>query len=286
MESPAGTERFVLPFADGGGLELGSVTRVMGVLNATPDSFSDGGRFPHVDAAVDAAARMVDEGADLVDVGGESTRPGAAAVDVEAEIHRVVPLIAAIRRRVGVRLSVDTRRAAVARRALEAGADLVNDVSGFADPGMLPLLAATRAPAIVMHMRGSPATMQIDTRYTDLVAEVVAYLAERLERAAAGGVPGDRIVIDPGIGFGKSAEGNLRILRELAALRRLGRPILVGASRKSFIGAVLGLPVTDRLEGSLAVAAVAAWQGAQMIRVHDVRATRRVVRMVDAIRHG
>lgn len=128
--------------------------------------------------------------------------------------------------------------------------------------------------------------MQIDTRYTDLVAEVVAYLAERLERAAAGGVPGDRIVIDPGIGFGKSAEGNLRILRELAALRRLGRPILVGASRKSFIGAVLGLPVTDRLEGSLAVAAVAAWQGAQMIRVHDVRATRRVVRMVDAIRHG
>jgi dihydropteroate synthase len=278
--------RFVVPYPDGGRLELGVRTAVMGVLNVTPDSFSDGGRHLSPREAVAAAARMAEEGADIVDVGGESTRPGADPVPEEEEGRRVLPVVAAIKRELGVRVSVDTMKAAVARRAIEAGADMINDVSAFSDPGMIPVVREGRVPVVVMHMRGSPRTMQLDTDYVDLLSSVVGFLRKTVERAVAAGISDDKILVDPGLGFGKSAAGNLRILRDLPTLRSVGRPILIGASRKSFIGAVLDLPVSERLEGSLAAAALAAWQGAHVIRAHDVAATVRVVRMVDAIRNA
>jgi len=257
----------------------------MGVLNLTPDSFSDGGRFETQAAAVDAAARMADEGADIVDVGGESTRPGADSVGTDEETRRVVPVIEALRRvRPGLRISIDTRKAAVARRALDGGADLINDVSGLGDPEMLPLVAASGAPIVLMHMRGEPGTMQRDTHYDDLVTAIGGFLNDRVETAIASGVADDKILVDPGIGFGKSAAGNLEILGRLPELRTVGRPILIGASRKSFIGTLLELPVDQRLEASLAVAAYASARGAHVIRAHDVAATRRTVSMIDAIR--
>jgi len=227
---------------------------------------------------------MVEEGADILDVGGESTRPGAASVPEDEEIRRVVPVVEAIKRELSVRVSVDTMKARVARLAIEAGADMVNDVSSLSDPAMASVIRDGRVPLVLMHMRGTPRTMQQDTEYVDLLSSVVGFLRKRVDRATAAGVADDKIVVDPGLGFGKSATGNLRILRELPTLRSVGRPILVGASRKSFIGTTLDLPVGDRLEGSLAVAALAAWQGAQFIRAHDVAATKRVTRMIDAIR--
>lgn len=274
---------FAIPFADGERMDLAQ-TRVMGILNATPDSFSDGGALPDVDAAVRAAAKMAEEGADVIDVGGESTRPGAEPVSDEEEIRRVVPVIKEIRRELSVRLSIDTMKARVAKAAIEAGADMVNDVSALADPGMIRALRDTRAPVVVMHLRGVPRSMQQDTNYVDLMSSIVGFLRKTVDRAVSAGIPDDKILVDPGIGFGKSGAGNLQILRELSTLRTIGRPILVGASRKSFIGAVLDLPVGDRLEGGLAVAAIAAWQGAHVIRTHDVVATRRALKMVDAIR--
>jgi dihydropteroate synthase len=258
----------------------------MGVLNLTPDSFSDGGRFGGVDDAVAAACRMAEEGADFIDVGGESTRPRAAEVDPAEEARRVLPVIAALAKRCAARISIDTRKAEVARLALAEGAALVNDVSALADGAMAAVLARARAPVILMHMRGTPATMQDDTAYGDVVAEVSEFLRERVAHARNEGIADARILVDPGIGFGKSPEGSLRILRDLPALRSAGRPIVIGASRKSFVGAVLDLPVGERLEGSLAAAAIAAWQGAHVIRAHDVAATVRVVRMVDAIRNA
>ncbi len=278
--------RFVVPFADGARLELGTRTAVMGVLNVTPDSFSDGGRYLTPREAVAAAARMAEEGADVVDVGGESTRPGAEPVPEQEQVRRVIPVIEAIKRELGVRLSVDTTKASVARRALEAGADMINDVSALSDPGMIRLVRESRVPVVVMHMRGNPRTMQLDTHYVDVLSSVVGFLRKTVERAVASGVADDKILVDPGLGFGKSAAGNLKILRDLPTLRSIGRPILIGASRKSFIGAVLDVPVSERLEGSLAAAALAAWQGAHVIRAHDVAATVRVVRMVDAIRNA
>lgn len=271
-------------FADGEEWTLGSRTRVMGILNLTPDSFSDGGDIRSVRHAVETARRMAEAGADLLDIGGESSRPGAAAVPADEELRRVLPVIEAVREAVKVRISIDTVKASVAARAIAAGADVINDVSAAADPEMLPMCAARGVPVILMHMRGTPRTMQHDTRYHDLLGEIVEFLRGAAERAVAAGVADDKIWVDPGIGFGKSPSGNLQILGEIAALEKLGRPIVIGASRKSFIGSVLELPVTDRLEASLAVAAVAAWQGAHVIRAHDVSETVRVVRMVDAIR--
>jgi dihydropteroate synthase len=277
---------FGIAFADGARMDLGSETRVMGVLNVTPDSFSDGASLPTTAKALEAAARMADHGADLIDIGGESTRPGAAPVPEGEEVRRVVPVIRAIKRRVSVRVSIDTAKAGVARVALEAGADLVNDISALSDPGMIAVLRDTRTPVVVTHMRGTPRTMQQDTAYVDLLSSVVGFLRKCVERAASAGIADDKILIDPGLGFGKSAAGNLRILRELPTLRSVGRPIVIGASRKSFIGSALDLPVHDRLEGSMAVAAFAAWQGAHVIRAHDVAATKRTTRMIDAIRKG
>ena len=276
---------YPLRFADGSTLELGRRTVVMGVLNVTPDSFSDGGRFLNLPDALDAARRMTEDGAELIDVGGESTRPGASPVHEEREARRVVPVIEAIKRELTVRVSVDTSKASVARRAFEAGADLLNDVSALGDPTMLPLLVERRAPVVLMHMRGRPLTMQRDTRYHDLLGSVLGFLETRTNAAVAGGVREDRIVVDPGIGFGKSYGGNLAILRQIPALAAVAKPILIGASRKSFLGKVPGLPGDDRLHGSLAVAAFASAQGAHIIRAHDVAATVHVARMIDAIRN-
>jgi dihydropteroate synthase len=271
-------------YADGGRLELGLRTAVMGVVNVTPDSFSDGGLHLDRTRALQAASRMAQDGADLIDVGGESTRPGAGPVDEAEEIRRVVPLIEAIKRETDTRVSVDTMKAAVARRAFDAGADMLNDVSALSDPEMLPLLRERRSPVVLMHMRGTPATMQRNTRYADVVSSTLEFLERRIERAVDGGVADDRILVDPGIGFGKSTAGNLDILRRLSEFAALDRPILIGASRKTFIGAVLDAPVEDRLEGSLAVAAFASAQGVHIVRAHDVAATVRAVRMIDAIR--
>jgi dihydropteroate synthase len=275
---------FGLAFADGGRMDLSQETRVMGILNVTPDSFSDGAALPSPEKTAEAAARMADDGADFVDVGGESTRPGAASVTEDEEVRRVVPVIRAIKRALRLRVSVDTVKANVARLAIEAGADLVNDVSAFSDPAMLAVVRDARVPVIVMHMRGTPRTMQQDTGYVDLLSSVVGFLRKSVERAVAAGIADDKILVDPGLGFGKSAAGNLQILRELPTLRSVGRPLLIGASRKSFIGAALDLPVGERLEGSLAVAAHAAWQGVHVIRAHDIAATKRATRMIDAIR--
>ncbi len=261
----------------GGVLRLDGRPLVMGILNVTPDSFSDGGDYFDREAALDRALQMVDEGADLLDVGGESTRPGAPPVSQEEEERRVVPVIEHLAHRVGVPISVDTYKAAVARRAVEAGAALVNDVSGLRmDPAMAGTVAALGAGLVVMHMRGDPRTMQSDTRYADLVGEIFKALEESVDRAVEAGVDRARVWVDPGIGFGKSAEQNLVLLRRLGEFRSLACPVLVGASRKSFIGRTLGIEdPKDRLEGSLAAAVVAVWNGARILRVHDVRATRR-----------
>jgi dihydropteroate synthase len=275
---------FGIAFADGGRMDLASETRVMGILNVTPDSFSDGAALPSPAKAVEAAARMAEEGADLVDVGGESTRPGAAPVPEDEEIRRVVPVIQAIKRALSLRVSVDTMKAKVARLSIEAGADMVNDVSAFSDTGMVAAVRDARVPVVIMHMRGTPRRMQQDTDYVDLLSSVVGFLRKSLKKAVAAGIADDKILVDPGLGFGKSAAGNLRILRELATLRSVGRPLVIGASRKSFIGTALDLPVNERIEGSLAVAAYAAWHGAHVIRAHDVSATKRTTRMIDAIR--
>jgi dihydropteroate synthase len=275
---------FGLSFADGGKMDLTRETRVMGIVNVTPDSFSDGATLLSPDKAFEAAARMADDGADFIDVGGESTRPGASSIPEDEEVRRVVPVIRAIKRELPLRISVDTTKAKVARLAIEAGADLVNDVSAFSDPMMFQVVREARVPAIVMHRRGTPKTMQQDTDYVDLLSSIVGFLRKTVERAVAHGIADDKILVDPGLGFGKSAAGNLRILRELPTLRSVGRPLVIGGSRKSFIGAALDLPVNDRLEGSLAVAAHAAWQGAHVIRAHDVASTKRTTRMIDAIR--
>ena len=257
--------------------------RVMGVLNLTPDSFSDGGAwFREGDPrpAVERGLAMLAEGADLLDLGAESTRPGggvygAGARDVppEEELGRLLPVLEGLRAATEAPLSVDTRKAAVARRALEAGADLVNDVSALGDPAMASVVAAAGCPVVLMHSRGDIATMQKEIRFEDVVAEVRDELAAAVERAAAAGIARERVVVDPGLGFGKTSEQNLALLGSLPELGRLGLPILVGASRKSFLGQVTGAPPEARLPGSLAAAGAAAAGGAAILRVHDVAET-------------
>jgi len=229
---------------------------------------------------------MVEEGADILDVGGESTRPGAEPVSEEEELRRVLPVVEHLAPRVGVPISVDTVKAAVARQAAQAGAAIVNDVGGLKlDPAMAATAAEAGCALVVMHMRGTPRTMQADTRYDDLVGEIFRCLRESVELAEAAGVPRERVLVDPGIGFGKSVAGNLVILQRLGEFRALGCPVLVGASRKTFIGRVLGLEVPkERLEGSLAAATLAVWNGAHVVRAHDVQATRRAVDLAWAAR--
>jgi dihydropteroate synthase len=264
---------------------LGERTLVMGVVNVTPDSFSDGGLFATVEDAVLHGATLADEGADLVDVGGESTRPGSDPVPVEEELRRVIPVIEGLRKaRPGTPLSVDTRKPEVARAAIEAGAAVVNDVTGGRDPTMMRVAREGGTGLVLMHMLGEPKTMQDDPRYEDVVAQVHEYLRERIEAAVFAGIPQERICVDPGIGFGKNVEHNLALLRSVPALRQLGAAVTVGASRKRFIGTLSGAEdPADRLEGSLAVAVLAATFGADMVRAHDVRETVRALAVADAI---
>jgi dihydropteroate synthase len=269
-------------------LPLSGRALVMGIVNVTPDSFSDGGRFASPDAAVAHALELVREGADLLDVGGESSRPGAEPVPADEELRRVLPVVRALAARAGVPLSVDTAKAAVADACLAAGAHVVNDITALrGDPDMPRVVAARRAGAVLMHMRGTPQTMQLDPWYDDVVAEVIHFLDERLHAAAAAGIDAGRVVLDPGIGFGKTAEHNLQLLARLGELGALGRPVVLGVSRKGFFGKVLGrsVDVRERLAGSLAAACHAVTLGAaQIIRVHDVRSTRDAVTLLAALR--
>lgn len=261
--------------------------RVMGILNLTPDSFSDGGELGTVDEALGRAEAMIRAGADLLDVGGESTRPGASEVPAAEERRRILPFLERAAERFDVPLSVDTRKAEVARAAVEAGARIVNDVSGLThDPEMAPLLAETDVGVVVMHMRGRPETMRSLASYDDVVDEVKRELAERLEAARDAGIDAARIVADPGIGFAKDARHSLRAIRELRSFRELETPLLVGPSRKSFLGAVLGTPVHDRLEGTLAACVLAYVGGARIFRVHDVGPVVRALRVARAVERG
>jgi dihydropteroate synthase len=260
---------------------------VMGILNVTPDSFSDGGRFDAPERALARAAAMVEEGADLLDVGGESTRPGAAPVSPADEMARVLPVLRLLREHLPAPVSVDTRRAEVARAALAEGAEVVNDVSALADPGMGEAVAEAEAGIVLMHMRGTPQTMQLDPRYGDVAAEVGGELAAALERARAAGIADERIVLDPGIGFAKTAEHNLELLARLGELLRLGRPLLLGPSRKSFIGGILGgAPPEARDAGTAAACVVGLLAGARVFRVHDVRVVRQALDVAEAVRRA
>jgi dihydropteroate synthase len=267
-------------------VELGGRTWVMGVLNVTPDSFSDGGRYLEPDAAVAHGLASFESGADIVDVGGESTRPGTAGrVDEAEELRRVVPVVRELRRRGAGAISVDTTRVAVARAALEAGAELVNDVSGFCfEPELARVVAAAGVPAVLMHLRGDFETMHREPRYRDVAGEIAAELARALARAEEAGVSREQVLLDPGIGFAKDAGHSLEALRRLPELAALDRPLLVGPSRKSFIGKVLDLPAGGRLLGTAAAVAACVLGGAHVVRVHDVAEMVQVARVCDAIR--
>jgi len=266
---------------------LGRRAWIMGIVNVTPDSFSDGGLFVDPDLAVDRGLALIEDGADIIDVGGESTRPGSDPVPADEEIRRVLPVISGLRARTAALISVDTNKAEVAEAALDAGADIVNDVSSFRlDPRILVLAAGRGAGFILMHMQGVPKTMQVQPRYHDVVAEVKAFLSGRIDVAEAYGLPRESIAVDPGIGFGKGQADNLALLGGLRALAGLGRPVLVGVSRKSFIGKILDAPPEDRLEGTIAAAVMSLVNGARILRVHDVRAVKRAVRVAEAILAG
>jgi dihydropteroate synthase len=257
--------------------------RVMGILNVTPDSFSDGGRYLESGEALERARAMLGEGADLIDVGAESTRPGAGPVPPEEQWRRLEPVLAPLARS-GAAITVDTASAEVARRALEAGAHGINDVSALSDPAMAGVVAAAGAGLVLMHMRGAPATMQEDPRYDDVAGEVAEMLAARIRRARAAGIAAQCVAVDPGIGFGKSRRHNLELLARMDRLKTLGRPIVIGLSRKRFIGDVLDRAVDQRLEGGLAATAVAVFLGADIVRTHDVAATAMAVAMAAALR--
>jgi dihydropteroate synthase len=268
-------------------LPVGGRTRVMGVVNVTPDSFSDGGQFLRAEDALDHAARLISEGCELLDVGAESTRPGAVEVRPEAEWKRLAPVLTRLHATSSVPISVDTRHAEVARRAIDAGADVVNDVSGLRDPAMRALLVRTGAPAVLMHMRGTPATMQKLDPLPDVVGGVYGELADALVVALEDGIAPERLLVDPGLGFGKTPEQNLLLVGHLGEFASLGRPLVLGASRKLFLGRALGeAPVTGRLEAGLAAAVLAAEQGAALVRTHDVGPTVRALRLTDAVRAG
>lgn len=259
--------------------------QVMGILNVTPDSFSDAGRYAEPAAAVERALAMIGEGADIIDIGGESTRPGSEGVSEEEELRRVLPVIESLVSRVTVPISIDTCKPGVARACLASGARILNDITGLRDPQMLEVAAQHGAAVVIMHMRGTPKTMQANTDYADVVADVKSYLAGRIAEARASGIRD--ICIDPGIGFAKSAEHNYQILRRLSEFRDLGCPVLAGVSRKSFLGILPGQrSVEDRLEGTIAAVAISVLNGADLVRVHDVRAARRAVAVAEQVRNA
>ena len=261
-----------------------SIPRVMGILNVTPDSFSDGGEFLAPDRAVEHAQGMVEAGAAIIDVGGESTRPGAETVAEEVELARVIPVIEALHATLAVPVSIDTRKPAVMQAAVQAGAGLVNDVNALQAPGTLATAAALGVPVCLMHMQGTPQSMQDQPEYRDVVEEVAGFLVGRAEACQAAGIARERILLDPGFGFGKSTRHNLHLLQRLDVLVARGYPVMVGLSRKSLIGNVLGLPVDKRLYPGLALAVIAVWQGAAIVRTHDVAATREAIEMCQAVR--
>jgi dihydropteroate synthase len=268
-------------------LDLSSRTLVMGILNVTPDSFSDGGLFWKPEEAVLHGVRMAEEGADILDIGGESTRPGSESVSLNEELRRVLPVVEGLAGRVKVPLSIDTTKSQVAERALQAGASMVNDTSGLTDDLKTASVAARHGAALVlMHRKGQPKVMQEDPRYDDLIGEIASFLKASARKAKDAGVGEDQILIDPGLGFGKTLEHNAYILNHLDELSSLGMPVLVGPSRKSFIGEILDLPVEGRLEGTAAAVAAAVLKGAAVVRVHDVKEMVRVVRVADAIRRA
>ena len=263
-------------------LDLGRVA-VMGILNLTPDSFSDGGLFMSRDQAVSHALKMADEGADIIDVGGESTRPGTLAVSLQEELDRVVPVIEALRREVEIPISIDTSKPQVMREAVSAGAGMINDVKALREENALATAAELGVPVCLMHMQGEPRSMQVNPTYKDVVVEVRDFLSARRQACLDAGVDEKKILIDPGFGFGKTLEHNLELLRNLSELKSVGAPVLVGLSRKSMIGKAIGLPVDKRLHASVALAILAVRTGASVIRLHDVAATREAVRMVEAV---
>ena len=262
-------------------------TLVMGILNVTPDSFSDGGRFLDRASAISHATRMVDDGADMLDVGGESTRPGSTPVSMDEELERVHPVIQRLAElHPAVPISIDTRKARVAAEALDAGATIVNDVSGGADPAMFEVVRGRDAAVVLMHMRGDPTTMQEAPQYDDVVGEVHEYLRQRIEAAELAGIDPERIAIDPGIGFGKDLDHNLELMHGVGSFLDLGRPLLVGPSRKRFIGTILDLPEEERVEGTVGAVVWMIARGAHLVRVHDVKEVVRAVRVSDAIARG
>jgi dihydropteroate synthase len=258
---------------------------IMGVLNVTPDSFSDGGRYLGVEAAVARAEEIEAEGADLLDLGGQSSRPGSQPVPLDVELARVLPVLVALASRIRIPISVDTTKAEVARRALDAGAAIINDISALRNDSDMPdVVAKTQAGLILMHMQGTPATMQDHPAYTAVVEEVCDFLRSRVEAAVEAGIEAERIAVDPGFGFGKTADHNLTLLGGLSALRVLDRPIVIGPSRKSFVGGILGRPVEEREWGTAATVAVGVFRGAHVVRVHSVRQMKDVARVAEALR--
>ncbi len=265
--------------------DLASRPFVMGILNVTPDSFSDGGRFADSRVAIQHGIRLAAEGADFLDVGGESTRPGSNPVSIEEELRRVLPVILGLRGSVDVPISIDTYKSEVALEALQAGASIVNDVSGLAyDRRMASVIAERKATAVIMHMKGTPKTMQENPHYDDLLGEVSGFLRKSAESARSSGI--QQVILDPGIGFGKTLTHNLELIKRLPEIAALGYPILIGPSRKSFLGTILDLPADQRLEGSIAASVICALKGASIVRVHDVKETVRALKIVAAVRES
>lgn len=266
---------------------LSERTHIMGVLNVTPDSFSDGGKFYSLEKAVSQALKMVEEGADIIDIGGESTRPGSQPVTLEEEIQRVIPVIETLAKKMQIPISVDTYKSQIVQKALEAGAEMINDISGLRfDSEMAKLAAKYNVPVIVMHIKGTPQNMQENPYYENVIKEIKDYFEERINFADSMEIKEENIILDPGIGFGKRFEDNLAILKNLKEFKKLERPLLVGLSHKSFIGKILDLPVEERLEGSLGALAYSIVQGANIARVHDVKESVRVAKVIDAILRG
>ena len=267
-------------------LDFSQKTCIMGILNVTPDSFSDSGLYLDKAQAIDRAVRMAEEGADIIDIGGESTRPGSEPLAIEEELRRIIPVIEALSKEIDIPLSVDTYKSGVARRALDAGASMVNDISGLRfDPGMPKVVSEYRVPVVIMHIKGAPKDMQRNPLYQALMPEVMDTLRKGIRSAMESGVSEDKIIVDPGIGFGKTSEHNLEIIHNLRELTFLEKPVLIGPSRKAFIGKVLGdMPPGERLEGTAAAVAVSIMNGANIIRVHDVKEMAKVAKVADAIK--